>query len=90
MSRMSCELDLFGQRPRVRRLNHRPVGDRVAIGNAHLAQRAAAAVELADHVGREVQIRIARRHERHEGLAAGGGGRRRVVEAGHDVRRMRP
>jgi SAM-dependent methyltransferase len=30
-----------------------------------------AAVELADHIGGEIQIWIAGRHERHEGLTAG-------------------
>jgi hypothetical protein len=58
-------------RARVRRLNHRPIGDRVAVGNADFAQRRAAAVELADHVGGEVEVRITRRNERHERLAAG-------------------
>ena len=32
------QLDLVRERPRVRRLNHRPVGDRVAVGNADFAQ----------------------------------------------------
>ena len=39
---MSASLILCAERPRVRRLNHRPVGDRVAVGNADLAQAAAA------------------------------------------------
>ena len=60
------------ERPGVRGLDHRPVGHRIAVGDAQLEQAAAAGGQTADHLGREIQVGIAGGDEGHESLAAGG------------------
>ena len=47
------QLDALAQRPRVGGLNHGPVGDRVAVGDAQFAHRAAAAIEFLNQRGGE-------------------------------------
>ena len=69
---MSRELHALVERPRVRRLNHRPVGDRVAVGDAHFAQARPAGDELLQHRGGERHVGIARRDKRHQRLAVRG------------------
>jgi hypothetical protein len=58
------------QRAGVRGLDHRTVGDRIAVGDAEFAQRTAARLEFPQDGGREVQIGISGRHEGHQRLAA--------------------
>ena len=48
------QLDLVRECPRVRRLNHRPIGNRIAVRNADFAQMAAAPDHFFQHGGREL------------------------------------
>ena len=65
---MSASLILCAS-ARVYGLNHGPVGDRIAVRNADFAQMAAAADDFFQHGGRECQIGIASRDERHQRFA---------------------
>ena len=67
-----AKLDLVAESPRVRTLDHRTVGDGVAVGDAQFAEAAAASRERAEQIGGERQIGVAGRDERHKGLALGG------------------
>ena len=81
------ELDLVPQGPRVRTLDHRSVGDRIAVGDTQLTKAAAAGDQAAEQIGGELQIGIASRNEGHQGLSPGGA---KIVEeridCGHEQR----
>ena len=84
MSKISASLTLCCKRPRVGTLNHRSVGDRIAVGNAQFTEAAAAGDQAAEQVGGKLQVGIAGRDERHQGLALGGAEiAEESVECGH-------
>ena len=66
-SKMSPDVQPAGQGPRVRRLNDGSVGDGVAVGKADFDQVDAALGERANDRQRRLHVRIAARHEGHEG-----------------------
>ena len=66
---MSSSLILCASAACVRRLNHRPIGDWIAVRNTNFKQMASAPGKLLQHRGGELQIRIAGRHKRHQRFA---------------------
>ena len=52
-------------------LNHRPIGDRVAVGKSHFSHRATELLKPGDDLGRKSHIRIAGGDKRHERLFSG-------------------
>ena len=64
------EREAGGQSTRVGRLDHRTVGNRVAIGHAQFTERGAGPIERLEHGKRRLHVGIAGRHERSERGAA--------------------